>query len=164
MDLNLLTNYLLLGAIVFALGAVGFLTRRNLIVMFLSAEMMPQGVSLTLVAFGAYHRTWAGQVFTIFSLALAAAEAAIALALIVALYRRAQSLDISLWQELREPDQPPIIDEFPADEPSLEPTKKWPHLTPSGVMPKRTESIPGDGLSLERPVHNRQEPVEANRV
>ena len=164
MDLNLLTNYLLLGAIVFALGAVGFLTRRNLIVMFLSAEMMLQGVSLTLVAFGAYHRTWAGQVFTIFSLALAAAEAAIALALIVALYRRAQSLDISLWQELREPDQPPIIDEFPPDEPSLEPERKWPILTKAGNLPQATETIPGDGMSLERPVHNRQEPVEANRV
>lgn len=164
MDLNLLTNYLLLGAIVFALGAVGFLTRRNLIVMFLSAEMMLQGVSLTLVAFGAYHRTWAGQVFTIFSLALAAAEAAIALALIVALYRRAQSLDVSLWQELREPDQPPIMDEFPPDEPSLEPEQKWPHLTVSGVLPGPTENIPGDGTSLERPVHARPEPVEANRV
>src|SRR5205085_8411345 len=93
-----LNNYLIVGALLFALGLVGFLCRRNLIVMFLCAELMLQGVSVTLVGFGGYHGTWAGQVFAIFSLALAAAEAAIALALIVVLFRRGHSLDVSLWQ------------------------------------------------------------------
>ena len=72
-----LNNYLLLGAILFSLGMVGFLTRRNLIVMFLCAELMLQGVSMSLVAFSRYHGNWNGQVLTIFSLALAGAEAAI---------------------------------------------------------------------------------------
>ena len=50
-----LHNYLIVGAILFVLGAIGFLTRRNLITMFLSAEMMLQGVALNLVAFGRFH-------------------------------------------------------------------------------------------------------------
>ena len=112
MDYNILNNYLLVGAIVFSLGLVGFLTRRNLIVMFLCAEMMLQGVSLTLVAFSKFLGTWAGLVFALFSLALAGAEAAIAMALIVMLFRRGHSLDVSLWQDIREPDQPPVPDEF----------------------------------------------------
>ena len=132
-DLALLNNYLVTGALIFTLGLVGFLTRRNLIVMFLCAEMMLQGVSVTLVGFSGYHGTWSGQVFTIFSLALAAAEAAIALALIVVLFRRNHSLDVSLWQDLREPDQPAVVDEFP---PEAEiPDDTWPHLTQAGRLP-----------------------------
>src|SRR2546422_6469437 len=103
--LPMLHNYLVVGAILFALGTVGFLARRNMIVMFLSAEMMLQGVSLNLVAFS---RAWSnlhGQIFTIFILTVAAAEAAIALALVLTLFRRRGSLDVSLWQDLREPDQ-----------------------------------------------------------
>ena len=79
----MLTNYLLLGAALMALGMIGFLSRRNLIVMFLSAEMMLQGVALTLVAFGRFHGNWTGQVFTIVILTVAACEASIALALIL---------------------------------------------------------------------------------
>ena len=131
----LLDNYLIVGALIFSLGLLGFMTRRNLIVMFLCAEMMLQGVSLTLVAFGAFHRTWAGQVFTIFSLALAAAEAAVALALIVVLFRRTHSLDVSLWQDIREPEQPLILDEFGPDAPTVD--TKWPVLTKSGIQPPR---------------------------
>ena len=97
-----LNDYLIVGALLFTLGLVGFLARRNLIVMFLCAELMLQGVSLTLVAFSAFHGTWGGQVFAIFSLALAAAEAGIALALFVVLFRRGHSLDVSIWQDLRE--------------------------------------------------------------
>src|SRR5262249_53391977 len=106
-----LNDYLIVGALLFALGLVGFLARRNLIVMFLCAELMLQGVSLTLVAFSGFHGTWSGQVFAIFSLALAAAEAGIALALFVVLFRRGASLDVSIWQDLREADQPPITDD-----------------------------------------------------
>ncbi len=130
-----LNNYLIVGALLFSLGLVGFLARRNVIVMFLSAELMLQGVSLTLVAFSAFHGTWGGQVLAIFSLALAAAEAGIALALFVVLFKRAGSLDVSIWQDLREADQPPIIDETAGEEEL--PERSWPHLTPSGALPSQ---------------------------
>ena len=100
--LDLLRNYLLVGAALFILGMLGFLSRRNLIVMFLSAEMMLQGTALTLVAFGRFHGNWTGQVFTIVILTVAACEASIALALIVILYNRRSSLDVTLWQDIRE--------------------------------------------------------------
>jgi NADH-quinone oxidoreductase subunit K len=128
-----LNNYLIVGALLFTLGLVGFLARRNLIVMFLCAELMLQGVSLTLVAFSAFHKSWDGQVLAIFSLALAAAEAGIALALFVVLFRRAGTLDVSVWQDLREADQPAIGDDAFGEDQPLEPN--WPHLTPSGSLP-----------------------------
>jgi len=100
---DLLMSYLLVGAALMALGMLGFLARRNLILMFLSAEMMLQGTALTLVGFGRYHGNWAGQVFTIVILTVAASEAAIALALVLVLFKRRTSLDVTLWQEIREP-------------------------------------------------------------
>src|SRR5438270_3029085 len=104
--MDVLRDYLLVGAALFALGMLGFLSRRNLIVMFLSAEMMLQGTALSLVAFGRYHGNWTGQVFTILILTVAACEASIALALIVILYNQRSSLDVTLWQDIREPDVP----------------------------------------------------------
>ncbi len=134
----MLANYLIVGAILFVLGAVGFLTRRNMIVMFLSAEMMLQGVSLNLVAFSNVWSNWHGQIFTIYILTIAAAEAAIALALVVKLYHRRGSLDVSLWQDLREPDQPAIDDDAePAA--SVPAPPAWPTLTPAGVEPRHTD-------------------------
>src|SRR5689334_23475308 len=103
---DLLMSYLLIGAALMAIGMLGFLARRNLIVMFLSAEMMLQGVALTLVGFGRYHGNWTGQVFTIIILTVAACEASIALALILVLFKRRASLDVTLWNELREPGLP----------------------------------------------------------
>ena len=128
-----LGNYLMVGAILFALGMIGFLTRRNLIILFLSAEMMLQGVALNLVAFARFHGNLQGQVFTLFILTVAACEAAIALALILMLYRRARSLDVSLWQDLREPGQEPIVDEEPL--PTAPPPEPLPRLTPAGPEP-----------------------------
>jgi NADH-quinone oxidoreductase subunit K len=133
---SVLNDYLIVGALLFTLGLVGFLARRNLIVMFLCAELMLQGVSMTLVAFSAFHGTWGGQVLAIFSLALAAAEAGIALALFVVLYRRGHSLDVSIWQDLREADQPPVVDESAGDEKPSEPS--WPHLPPAGHLPEKS--------------------------
>ena len=104
--LDILRNYLLVGAVLFALGMLGFLSRRNLIVMFLSVEMMLQGTALSLVGFGRYHGTWTGQIFTIVILTVAACEASIALALIVILYNQRSSLDVTLWQDIREADVP----------------------------------------------------------
>jgi NADH-quinone oxidoreductase subunit K len=133
-----LENYLIVGAALFGLGLIGFLTRRNLIIMFLSAEMMLQGVAVNLVAFARHHGNLAGQVLVLAMLTVAACEAAVALALILMLYRRQRSLDVSLWQELREPDQEPIVDEeTPPPPPVAEPL---PRLTPAGSEPaERTE-------------------------
>jgi NADH-quinone oxidoreductase subunit K len=134
---DLLRNYLLVGSALMVLGMIGFLARRNLIVMFLSAEMMLQGTALTLVGFGRYHGNWNGQVFTIVILTVAACEASIALALILVLFNRRSSLDVSLWQDIREPGQPPVVDtggEAEAVEPVAGP-ESYPHLTPAGVEP-----------------------------
>ena len=65
-SLPMLHNALVVGAILFSLGLVGILTRRNLIVMFLCAEMMLQGVSVSLVAWSRYHGDWGGQMLVIF--------------------------------------------------------------------------------------------------
>ncbi len=128
-----LQSYLIVGAALFVLGMVGFLTRRNLILMFLSAEMMLQGVALNLVAFSRYHGNLGGQVLTLFIVTVAACEAAIALALILMLYRRRKSLDVSLWQELREPELEPIVDEAPLPPAPL--PEPMPHLTVAGPEP-----------------------------
>jgi NADH-quinone oxidoreductase subunit K len=70
-----------------------------------------------------------------------AAEAGIALALLLTLYRRSNSLDISLWQELREPGQPQILDEpEQAFVPPEEPPPTWPKLPPAGVEPPHTNA------------------------
>ena len=78
-DAAVLHNYLVVGGLLFAIGLVGVLVRRNVIVMFLSAEMLLQGVSVSLVAWGRYHDDWGGQVLVIFTIAVAAAEAGIAI-------------------------------------------------------------------------------------
>lgn len=134
---DMLANYLMIGAALMVLGMVGFLARRNLIVMFLSAEMMLQGTALTLVAFGRYHGNWTGQVFTIVILTVAACEASIALALILILYNRKESLDVTLWQEIREPGVEATVDPASDAEP-VEPVdgpETYPHLTPAGIEP-----------------------------
>jgi NADH-quinone oxidoreductase subunit K len=136
-----LESYLVVGAALFGLGAIGFLARRNLILMFLSAEMMLQGVALNFVAFSRWHGNLGGQVFALFGLTVAACEAAVALALILMLYRRRKSLDVSLWQELREPDLEPVTDEEPL--PPAPPPQEFPHLTPAGPAPEeKQEELP----------------------
>jgi NADH-quinone oxidoreductase subunit K len=138
-------RYLAVGAILFVLGALGFFTRRNLIVMFLSAEMMLHGVSLTLVTFGRAHHSFEGQMFTIFILTVAACEAGLALALILALYQKSKSLDIDFWTELREPDLPPPSLVEDAGDPRYVPPapRRFPRLTPAGVVPNiRNEHDP----------------------
>jgi NADH-quinone oxidoreductase subunit K len=134
-----LEAYLIVGAALFALGMVGFLTRRNMIIMFLSVEMMLQGVAVNLVAFARFRGNLGGQVLVLFILTVAACEAAIALALILMLYKRRKSLDVSVWQELREPDQEPIGDDEPLPEPA--PPAEFQHLTPSGEAPPAQEEV-----------------------
>ncbi len=97
----MLSHYLLTGAVLFILGMIGFVSRRNLIVMFLCTEMMFQGVIVTLAGFSAFHQNTTGQTFVIFVLTIAAAEAALALGLVVLLFRRRRTLDAGAWSALR---------------------------------------------------------------
>lgn len=106
-----LQHYLAVGAIMFVIGLIGFMTRRNLIVMFLCTELMFQGVAINLIAFGHYRSfdalthqyvpNFAGQAFVIFVLVIAAAEASLALGLIVLLFRTRNTLDAEAWRELK---------------------------------------------------------------
>lgn len=133
-ETGLLQHYLLIGSILFGLGLIGFVLRRNIIIMFLCAEMMLQGVSMSLVAWSRFHGNWDGQSLVLMIIAVAACEAGIALALIVVLCQRGGSLDIVLWQQLREEDQPAYVDrEIPEEE---EAAVEWPQLTPAGVEPE----------------------------
>ena len=121
------------GAVLFVLGMIGFLSRRNMILMFLSAETMLQGVALNLVAFAKFRGNLGGQILTLFVLAVAACEAAVALTMIVMLFRSKRTLDVSLWQDLREPGQEAIVDTEPAPTP---PTPSAdPKLYPAGAEP-----------------------------
>lgn len=138
-ELNLLINYLTVGAIVFAIGLVGFIARRNLIVMFLCAEMMLQGVSITLVAFSRFHNDWGGQMLVVFIIAVAACEAAIALALVLMLFRRAGKLDVVHWQTMREETVPPFIDQEVPEERKAE--THWPNLPTAGIAPEVDEDV-----------------------
>jgi len=131
-----LHHFLVVGAILFCLGLVGFLARRNLIVMFLCAEMMLQGVAINLVAFARYRGNLQGQAFVLFIVTVAACEAAVALALILMLFKRRGSLDVSLWQDLREAGQEPATDDEPL--PPEPPEPPDPHLTPAGPEPEHT--------------------------
>jgi NADH-quinone oxidoreductase subunit K len=97
-----LSHYLLTSVLMFVIGLVGFVTRRNMIVMFLCTELMFQAAAIAFIAFGRFHMDVSGQVFVIFILTVAAAEAALALALVVLLYRRKETLSAEEWSELRE--------------------------------------------------------------
>jgi NADH-quinone oxidoreductase subunit K len=101
MEQSTLYHYLVVSAMMFALGLIGFVTRRNLIIMFLCTELMFQAAGLALIAFGRYHLNHTGEAFVIFVLTIAAAEAALALALVVLLFRRRESLDATMWSDLR---------------------------------------------------------------
>lgn len=131
-----LWHYLAVGAALFGIGMVGFLTRRNLITMFLCAEMMLQGVAINFVAFSRYHGNLQGQVFVLFIVAVAACEAGLALAMFLMLYRREKSLDSSDWQSLRELGVPPAVDAEPLPQQKAEPEEI--RLREAGVRPQPT--------------------------
>ncbi len=102
MSFGALSGYLLVSALLLAIGLVGFLVRRNLIVMFLCTELMFQGVAIAFIAMGKYLFDYSGQVMVIFVLTVAAAEAALALALVVLLHRQSETLDADSFGELHE--------------------------------------------------------------
>jgi NADH-quinone oxidoreductase subunit K len=96
------TIALVLSAALFTVGLIGFLVRRNMILMFLCTELMLQAAGIAFIAFGRMRMDTSGQVFVIFILTVAAAEAALALGLVVLLYRRRETLSAEAWQELHE--------------------------------------------------------------
>ncbi len=98
---SILSHYLALGATLFAIGLVGFMVRRNMIMIFLSTEIMFQGIAVNLIAFSRYWQNADGQSFVIFVLTVAAAEASLALGLVVMLFRRRRTLNVDAWSDLQ---------------------------------------------------------------
>ena len=86
--------YLALGAVMFTIGVAGVLVRRNVIVVFMSIELMLNSVNLTLVAFSSYLGNPTGQILVFFVLAVAASESAVGLAIIIALFRNKQTVNV----------------------------------------------------------------------
>ena len=89
-----LNSYLILSAILFTIGMIGVLTRRNAIVIFMCVEMMLNAVNLTFIAFSKFLGNLDGQVFVFFVMTVAAAEAAVGLALMIAFYKNRESIDV----------------------------------------------------------------------
>ncbi len=96
-----LEHYLIVSALLFSLGLLGVVLRRNLLLIYLSLEMMLNAANLALVAFSRFNHNLDGQVMVFFVITVAAAEVAVGLALIVALYRRRQSAHIEDLASLR---------------------------------------------------------------
>lgn len=95
------TYYIILSAILFSLGALGVLIRRNALVIFMSIELMLNAANLAFVAFTRVYESFNGQIFVFFVMAVAAAEVAVGLALIVTIYRSRQSIDIDGMNSLK---------------------------------------------------------------
>jgi NADH-quinone oxidoreductase subunit K len=93
--------YIILSSVLFCIGVMGVLFRRNAIIIFMSIELMLNAVNLLLVAFSAFHNDPAGQVFVFFTMAVAAAEIAVGLAILVVMYRNTKSTDIDILNRLR---------------------------------------------------------------
>jgi NADH-quinone oxidoreductase subunit K len=132
-SIGLLHDGLSVGAILFAVGMVGLLARRNLIVMFLSAELMLQGISVSLVSWSRFHGDFGGHVLVVLVLTVAACEAAVALVFVLRAFESTGRLDSQAWQSLREEDLPRVIDQEIPEIDSAPPV--WPRLTPAGVEP-----------------------------
>jgi NADH-quinone oxidoreductase subunit K len=97
-----LGHFLTVSAILFVIGMLGVLTRRNVLLIFMSVEMMLNAVNLSLIAFGRYLDSMVGQVFAVFVITIAAAEAAIGLGLILVLARRQDTVDVASVNLLRD--------------------------------------------------------------
>ncbi|MCA1954859.1 MAG: NADH-quinone oxidoreductase subunit NuoK [Anaerolinea sp.] len=96
-----ITYYLALSVILFALGAVGVLVRRNAIVIFMSLELMFNAANLVFVAYAAYYQLINSQLFVFFVMTVAAAEVAVGLALMVAIFRTKHSIDVDQMSALK---------------------------------------------------------------
>ncbi len=89
-----LNDYLILAAILFAIGVTGVLTRRNAIVIFMSIELMLNSVNLTFVAFAHFMNSLDGQIFVFFIMTVAAAEVAVGLAIIISIFRNKKTVNV----------------------------------------------------------------------
>ncbi|MGA8941408.1 MAG: NADH-quinone oxidoreductase subunit NuoK [Thermoactinomyces sp.] len=97
------TSYLALAAILFCIGLYGVLTKRNAVIVLFSVELMLNAANLNLVAFSKFglYADIAGQIFSLFSITVAAAEAAVGIAILIALYRRRQTVDVDRFDTLK---------------------------------------------------------------
>jgi len=93
--------YLLLASAVFCIGLFGILTRQNALLFLMSVELMLNAANINLVAFAAYWGNVTGQTFSLFTMALAAAEVAVGIGIILVLYRNFQDVDVTLAKEMR---------------------------------------------------------------
>ena len=93
--------YLILSAVLFALGVAGFLFRRNIITVFMCIELMLNAVNLSFVAFANQHKLVSGQIFTFFVMVVAAAEAAVGLAIILTVFKNRATLNIAEIRTLK---------------------------------------------------------------
>jgi len=96
-----LSYYLILSAILFAIGTLGFIIRRNALVVFMCVELMLNSVNIAFVAFARAHGNIDGEIAVFFVMVVAAAEAAIGLAIVIALFRNTESVETSDAQELK---------------------------------------------------------------
>lgn len=96
-----LNHFLLLSGVLFAIGTAGVFLRRNLITVLLSVEVMLNAVNLTFVALGRYQGNVDGQIITFFVMTVAAAEAAVGLAILIALFRHRESLNPDAYTSLK---------------------------------------------------------------
>jgi NADH-quinone oxidoreductase subunit K len=97
----MIAHYLLFGAALFAIGSYGVLARRNLLIVLMSLELMLNGVNVTLVTFGRLFDNASGQVFVLMVMAVAAAEVAVGLAIVISLFRTKQTVDTHDLRSLR---------------------------------------------------------------
>jgi len=95
------THYLILSTIVFSIGVVGVLTRRNVIIILMSIELMLNSVNLNLVAFSDRLQDLSGQVFAVFVIVVAAAEAAVGLGIVISLFRNKETVNVDEIDLLR---------------------------------------------------------------
>jgi len=97
-----LTSYAFVSMMLFSIGAIGVIARRNIFVIYMSIELMLNGINLFLVTFARYHFNMNPQVITVMVIAIAAAEAAIFLSVIILLFRTKRSLDTDLFTALKQ--------------------------------------------------------------
>lgn len=94
-------HYLTVSALLFFIGMTGFIARKNVFIMFLSLELMLNGINLSFLAFSRYFQEMSGHVFVFFVIAVAASEAALSLAFVILLYKNRQTLDVDAYNQLK---------------------------------------------------------------